>query len=67
MAGSFDIDGSPVRGASAEILTGDDTDSHNSFDAPNTIGPEPFGDFNIDGDELTLELPAKSIVMIALE
>jgi alpha-N-arabinofuranosidase len=64
---TLEIEGSRVRDASAEILTGDDTDSHNSFDAPNTIRPEPFSDFSIGGGELTLELPAKSIVMISLE
>jgi alpha-N-arabinofuranosidase len=64
---ALEIVGSHVLSASAEILTGNDTDSHNSFDAPNTVEPEPWSDFSVEGDRLRFDLPAKSIVMISFD
>jgi alpha-N-arabinofuranosidase len=64
---TLEIGGGSVRNASAEILTGDDTDSRNSFDAPNAVQPDAFGDFSIERGRLSFELPAKSIVMVAFE
>lgn len=61
------IDGRRVRNPSAEILTADEMDSHNSFESPETVKPESFDDYRVDDGRLIVELPAKAIVMIALD
>jgi alpha-N-arabinofuranosidase len=57
--------GGTVRNPSAELLTADAIDSHNTFAAPRTVQPQPFERVDSDGDSLTFTLPAKAIVMIA--
>jgi alpha-N-arabinofuranosidase len=57
--------GGTVRNPSAELLTADAIDSHNTFAAPRTVQPQTFERVDGDGDSLTFTLPAKAIVMIA--
>ena len=61
------IEGAAPRNVSAEILTAPAMNAHNTFDAPDTVQPEAFGDIRIDSGSLQLTLPAKSIVMIAMD
>lgn len=49
-----------------KILTGPAMDTHNTFAAPNTIHPVPFRALSTDG-KLTVDLPAKSVVVLAIE
>jgi alpha-N-arabinofuranosidase len=67
MAVALAVDGVRVRDASATLLTSDAMDSHNSFDAPNRVRPEPMRDFRVEGGMLSLELPARSVVVVSLE
>lgn len=64
---SLGINGERIRRATAEILTADEMDAHNSFDSPDRIAPQAFDGISVERDSLTLELPPKSIVMIAAE
>lgn len=48
------------------ILTGPAMDSHNTFAAPETIHPVTFQSATEDG-KLTVDLPAKSVVVLAIE
>jgi alpha-N-arabinofuranosidase len=41
--------------------------SHNTFESPRAVEPARFERLEADGDMLRLTLPAKSIVMIALD
>lgn len=63
-----DIRGS--KGQSFEItgtvLSGDRIDAHNTFDAPDTVVPQPFHSFTLEGDQLTVELPPMSVTVLAL-
>jgi alpha-N-arabinofuranosidase len=61
------IEGAVPGAATAEILTGARMDAHNTFAAPDAVRPAPFADFTVQGGVLRVELPAKSIVMIAAE
>ncbi len=48
------------------ILTAPDITAHNTFDAPDTIAPAIFDGATLDGDQLTINLPAKSVVILEL-
>ncbi len=52
--------------ADGRVLTAPALDSHNTFDAPNTVAPQAFTGAAIAGDRLTVPLPAKSIVVLDL-
>jgi alpha-N-arabinofuranosidase len=41
-------------------------DAHNTFDKPEAIKPAPFKGTR-KGDELRLEVPPKSVVVVAVE
>jgi len=60
------IAGAAVRNSSAQLLTADAMDAHNTFASPRTVGPRPFDGLARDGDTLTFTLPPKAIVMIAI-
>jgi len=64
---TIEVAGAALRNASAEILTANAIDGHNTFQAPNAVVPESFDDFELDGSRLTLRLPAKAIVMIGFD
>ncbi|MNJ74102.1 Intracellular exo-alpha-L-arabinofuranosidase 2 [compost metagenome] len=55
---SFDVAGT--------VLTADKIDAHNTFEAPNTVEPQAFNGFTLDGDQLTVELPPMSVTVLAL-
>jgi alpha-N-arabinofuranosidase len=59
--------GGVVRNPSAQILTAGAMNSHNTFESPRVVEPASFDELDSDGGTLTLSLPAKSIVMIALD
>lgn len=52
--------------ARGRILTGPAIDTHNTFDRPNTIQPAVYS-ARSSGGKLTLDLPAKSVVVVAVE
>jgi len=52
--------------AKGRILTGPAMDTHNSFATPNAIHPEAFNGTS-DGGKLAVDLPAKSVAVLALE
>ena len=52
--------------ARGRILTGPATDTHNTFDNPNTIMPAAYS-ARSSGGKLTLDLPAKSVVVVAID
>jgi alpha-N-arabinofuranosidase len=61
------ISGTPMHKVSGQILTAPTINSINTFEKPDTAKPQPFGGARIKGNQLTVELPAKSVVMIALQ
>jgi alpha-L-arabinofuranosidase len=52
--------------AHGQILTGPAMDTRNTFEAPDTIHPVPFSAGN-PGGRLVIELPAKSVAVLAVE
>ncbi|WP_329959242.1 alpha-N-arabinofuranosidase [Sphingomonas sp. Leaf21] len=63
---SVKLDGLNAAQVSGRILTGATMDAHNTFDAPNQIAPQPFQGASLSGGLLTVQIPAKSVVMLDL-
>lgn len=57
------VDATSVTG---RVLTAEKITALNTFDAPDTVRPVAFNGAKISGDTLTVELPAKSVVVLAL-
>lgn len=55
--------GHAVRGT---ILTADAMDAHNTFERPNAVRPDIFGGAVLNGDALSVDMPAKSLVVLEL-
>ncbi len=49
------------------IVTATAMDAHNSFDAPDRVRPQPFDGARASKNGVTLTLPPKSLVVLALE
>lgn len=57
------INGGAVTG---RILTADAKDSHNTFEEPDAVQPASFNSTHLEGNLLTIEMPAKSIVTLEI-
>ncbi len=63
---AVNLAGAKVSGASGHVLTAAAMDAHNTFKAPQAIKPAPYSAKAVNG-KLNLTLPAKSVVVVALE
>jgi alpha-N-arabinofuranosidase len=59
--------GAQLSRVSGRVLTADAMNAHNTFDRPDAVQPRPFDAARLAGDTLTLDLPAKSIVVLELQ
>jgi alpha-N-arabinofuranosidase len=59
--------GGAIRTATGEILTASAMNSMNTFDRPNTVKPAPFSGYKLQGSQLSLNIPAMSIVVLELK
>ena len=60
----IDLAGLNINDITAEILTSDKLQDHNTFDNPNNITPDAFKDFKLKKEKLTVTLPPFSVVVI---
>jgi alpha-N-arabinofuranosidase len=60
------INGGAFRNVSGEVLTANAVNAINTFAQPNTVGPAPFSAFKVQGPQLALTVPAKSVVVLEL-
>jgi alpha-N-arabinofuranosidase len=51
---------------SGRILTAETIDAHNTFDEPEVVQPADFNGASLTDDTLTIHMPAKSVVTLAL-
>ena len=58
--------GGPVGNVAEQVLTASALDAYNTFDAPDHVRPAPFTAFEMKNGVLTLDLPAKSVVVLSL-
>ncbi|WP_322400341.1 alpha-L-arabinofuranosidase C-terminal domain-containing protein [Massilia luteola] len=61
-----DVVGTKVKGAAGKVLTAAAMDAHNTFQNPQVIKPAAFS-ARAAGGKLSIELPAKAVMVIALE
>ncbi|WP_435922536.1 alpha-N-arabinofuranosidase [Paenibacillus sp. DYY-L-2] len=47
-------------------LAGDKIDAHNTFEQPEAVAPKAFTNFQLDGDNLSVTLPAMSVTTLEL-
>ena len=56
-----------LQSVSARVLTAPALDTHNTFAQPDAVTPQPFKNFRIEGKNLVVELPPRSVVVLAVE
>lgn len=61
------VAGVEAKSVSGRILTAAAMDAHNTFAAPDTVKPAAFTGAKLAGGKLIVELPAKSVVVLALK
>jgi alpha-N-arabinofuranosidase len=54
------------KSVTGRVLTAPAMNAHNTFEAPNAVQPAAFDGAAIKGDRLEVKLPAKSVVVLAL-
>src|SRR5215218_2781783 len=60
------VRGQAVTGVSGRVLTADRMNAHNTFEQPEAVRPAPFTGATVAGERLTVQLPAKSLVVLEL-
>ena len=63
---TVNLKGAECTNVEGQVLTGPAIDSHNTFDVPDAVKPVPFKAFELKDGALTLTLPARSVVVVAL-
>lgn len=63
---SAELRGVKATGVTGRILTAPTMQAHNTFEQPNAVRPAPFTGARVSGTTLTVELPAKSVVVLEL-
>jgi alpha-N-arabinofuranosidase len=64
---SASVTGLQVSTVSGRVLTGAAITAHNTFEQPEQVRPVAFDGATVSGGTLSVELPAKSVVMLRLE
>jgi alpha-N-arabinofuranosidase len=49
------------------VLTAPAINSVNTFDKPDAVKPMPFTGAQVQGEQITLRLPAKSVVVLEIQ
>jgi alpha-N-arabinofuranosidase len=63
---STTVAGRAVKTVSGEVLTAPAVNAMNTFESPNVVRPARFGGYRLQGSQLTLSIPAKSVVVLEL-
>ncbi len=61
-----ELRGARPRRITGRVLTADSAQAHNTFDQPETVQPVGFHDCQLTDGGFTVNLPAKSVVVLAL-
>jgi alpha-N-arabinofuranosidase len=62
-----ELQGAEVTKITGRVLTADATQTHNTFEKPESVKPTGFADHKIAGQGFSVKLPAKSVVALELE
>jgi len=55
-----------LKEVSGRVLTAPEITAHNTFDEPDQVRPVEFMDAELNGSELTVRVPGKSVVAVEL-
>lgn len=61
------VTGATIRSVSGEVLTAAAMNAMNTFESPNAIRPAQFTGYKIQGSQLMLSIPPKSVVVLELQ
>ncbi len=61
------IMGMSAKNVTGRVLTAPVMNAINTFDKPETVKPAPFTSFKIEGDQIMLTLPSKSVVVLEFQ
>lgn len=64
---TIQLRGEKAQTVSGTILASDEMNSHNTFEHPEEVVPQEFKGAKLKGDQVTLELPARSVVMLEIQ
>ena len=62
----LNVAGQNVGAVRGQLLTADAMDAHNTFEHKDAVKPVPFS-ANANGGKLTIKVPAKSVLVVAVE
>jgi len=60
------IPGTAIKNVSGEVLTANAMNAMNTFDRPDAVKPAAFGGYKLQGTQLDLSIPPKSVVVLEL-
>jgi len=60
------IIGDSYKNVRGEVLTAGEMNAFNSFENPDVVKPESFSHFKLKGENLTITLPSKSVVVLEI-
>ena len=61
------VAGATVKNITGRVLTAPAMNTINTFDKPDAVKPAPFTGFKVQGDQITLSLPSKSVVVLEIQ
>jgi alpha-N-arabinofuranosidase len=61
------VTGAVAKQVTGRILTAATMDAHNTFDKPEAVKPASFSDFKLTGEEIAINLPSKSVVVLEIQ
>jgi alpha-N-arabinofuranosidase len=61
------VAGAAPKSVSGEVLTAAAMNALNTFDSPNAVKPARFDGYKLQGSQLTLSIPPKSVVVLELK
>lgn len=64
---TIDLRGASAKTVTGTILTADTIQTHNTFENPDAMTPSEFSGATLTGTGLTVKLPAKSVVVLAVK
>src|SRR5690606_17393630 len=63
---SLDLGGIKVKHLTGRILTASNLREHNTFEQPNTVLPQEYKDAKLKGNQLEIDIPAHSVIVLEL-
>ena len=60
------LTGATIKNVTGEVLTAPAINALNTFDQQETVKPERFSGYKVQGSQLSLSIPAKAVVVLEI-